>query len=152
MIIPWLVYVFDPCKNAFQKKSLWFLTKVWRNMLGVQGRREFNAMEQQSPGLYFGVGLVPTPDAPCYIYRYIVIYLYECLRFMVNVGTYIIHTENGWNDISRNNKLLIVKPKKHTFISALSQNLCTYHYLSTDFKHCTCFILIMSVPVSQTMF
>ena len=51
-------------------------TKVWRNMLGVQGRREFNAMEQQSPGLYFGIGLVPTPDAPCYIYIYIHIYRY----------------------------------------------------------------------------
>ena len=49
---------------------------------------------------------------------------------------YIIHMGNAWNDISRNNKSLIVKPKKHTFISALSQNLCTYHYLSTGFKHC----------------
>lgn len=59
---------------------------------------------------------------------------------------------NGWNDISRNNKSLIVKPKKHTFISALIQPMhVPYHCLSTGLKDCTCFILIISVPVSETM-
>ena len=63
-------------------------TKVWRNMLGVQGRREFNAMEQQSPGLYFGVG------ARCARWASY-IYLCECLRFVVSVGE-IYHTYGKW--------------------------------------------------------
>ena len=35
-------------------------SEVWKNMLGVQGRREFNAMEQQSFGVVLGsVGANP---------------------------------------------------------------------------------------------